>query len=103
MGLDGTHNKRSSFSLDRGTLLKIVEVSCSQIGGHDDNCIPHVDNPALPVCQSAIIQDLQKEGDEFSGSFLYPIDQNDGIWSATDVLGELPALIIADITRRRSN
>jgi len=103
MGLDGPHNKRSSFILDRGTLLKVVEVSCSQIGGHDDNCIPYVNNPALPICESAVIQDLQEEGDEFPGGFLYLINQNDGIWLATDVLRELPALIITDITGRRSN
>ena len=73
------------------------------IGGHDDHRVLEVHGSALAVRQPAILQHLQQDIEHIIMSFFNLIQQDDGIRLAPHRIGELTALFIAYIARRRSH
>jgi len=96
VALNGAHDKSPCLWLDR-SLPHIVQEGCTQVACHDDDRIPEVNDTALPICEPTVIQDLQEQSHEFAGSLFDLVNQNDGVWLATNVFGELTTLIVADI------
>lgn len=94
--MDGAHNEVPRLRPD-GTFAHIIEVSSAQVGGHNDDRVPKVDDSALSVRETSIIQDLQEQCDEFSRGFLNLVDENDAVRLATDVFGELASAVVTDV------
>lgn len=97
MTLNSTEDELSSFRLD-WAISHVIQISCSQIRSHDDNGIPKVDDTALSVRETPIVEHLQEERDEFAGSLLNLIDEDNTIRLAANVFRESSTSFVANIT-----
>ena len=77
--------------------------SDADIRRHDDDGVLEVHRPALAVRQPTIIENLQHDVPDIRMRLLDFIQQDDRIRPPPDALGEIAALVIADISRRRSD
>ena len=75
----------------------------AQVGSHDDDSILEVYYPALAIGEPAIIQNLQEHVEHIPMCLLNLIQQDDAVRAAAHCLGQLAALIVAHIARRRTN
>ena len=75
----------------------------AQVGSHDDDSILEVYYPALAIGEPAIIQNLQEHVEHIPMCLLNLIQQDDAVRTAAHRLGQLAALIVAHIARRRTN
>ena len=57
----------------------------------------------MPISQSALIENLQQQIENFWVGLLHLVEQNDGIGPATDSFRQLTTLLVADIPRRGTN
>ena len=72
----------------------------SGIGRHDQHDILEVDFPAKAVRQMPFFHDLQQHVVDIEVSLFDFVQQHDRIRSAPNLLGQLPALFEADVSRR---
>ena len=100
--MNRAHNKLPGVRLDR-PFAHVVEVRCAQVARHDDDGVAEVDDTTLAIGQPTIIEHLQEERNKLPSSFLDFINENDGVGFATNVLGELTALVMADVSRWSTN
>ncbi len=71
------------------------------VGGHHNDGIFKVDLPSVRVRNPPVVQNLE-QGIEHIGMCLFNlVQQNHGVGAATDFLGQLPRLIVADIAGGR--
>ena len=75
----------------------------AQIAGHNQQGVLKVHCYTLGIGDASIIQNLQKYIEHIRMCLFYLIEQNNGIRIAAYSLAQLTALIIADISWRRSN
>ena len=68
------------------------------VRGHDNHGVLEVDNSARGVRHSAVIENLQQDIHDIGVRLFDFIKQNHGIGTAADFLGELPRLVVTDIT-----
>src|SRR5215208_7330060 len=76
---------------------------CAHVGGHDDHRLLEVHRPALRVCQTSVVEDLQKDIEDVGVSLLYLVQEQDAVGTAPDTLGELACLLVADVAGRGPN
>ncbi|MPM87978.1 hypothetical protein SDC9_135079 [bioreactor metagenome] len=57
----------------------------------------------MAVRHTPVVQYLQHDVEYVRVSFFYLVEQHDRVGMAAHGFGELPALLIADISRRRSH
>ena len=69
VSLDSAHNELSCLRSYR-TFTRVVEVRSTKIRRHNDNRVPEVNDTALTVGQTAVIEDLQEQLYELAGCFL---------------------------------
>ena len=81
----------------------LEDIAAADIRRHDDDGVPKVDRPSLRVGKSPIIEDLQQDVEHIRVCLLDLVEQDDGIGTATNSLGELPSFLEADIAWRRAN
>ena len=62
-----------------------------------------VHRPALAVGDPAVAQHLQQDVEHIGVGFLHLIEQHHAVGFAADGLGQLAALFITDVSRRRAN
>ena len=74
-----------------------------QVGGHDDNSIFEVHCPALRIGDPPVVKDLKKDIEDVGMRFFHLIEQYDRVGLTADRLGQLAALIVADVSGRRPN
>ena len=92
--------------LDRALRLFVAlveDLMRAEVRGHDDDRILEVDHTALAIRQAAIVEDLQQHVEDIAMRFLDLIEQDDAVRTTAHSLGELAALIVADVSRRRAN
>ena len=70
---------------------------------HDDDGVPEVDRAALRVGEPAVVEDLQQDVEDVGMRLLDLVEQDHGVRAAAHGLGELPALLVADVARRRAD
>ena len=75
----------------------------ADVGGHDHDGIFEVDDTALGVCQSTVIEHLEQDVEDVRVGFFDFIEKNDGVGMPANGLGQLSTFIIADISGRGSN
>src|SRR5215510_5129343 len=72
----------------------------SNVGCHNHNGVPEIYRAALPVGQTAVIQDLEENVENVTVCLFDLIEQQHGKWPAPNGLGELAAFFKADVSWR---
>ncbi len=80
-----------------------LQITRPNVRGHDHDRILEVHDAALAVGESAIIHDLQQDVEDVGMRFLDFVEKHYRVGMAADLLGELAAFFVADITRRRAD
>ncbi|KAG0751077.1 hypothetical protein G6F24_014663 [Rhizopus arrhizus] len=75
----------------------------AQVRGGDDDGIGEIHHPALAVGEPPVVEYLQQDVVDVGVRFFDLIEQQHAVGFATHLLGELAALVIAHITRRRAH
>ena len=70
---------------------------------HDDNRVAEVDRTTLVVGQSSVVEHLQQDVEDIGVRLLDFIEQHDRVGLAPHGLGELSALVVTDVSRRRTD
>ena len=70
------------------------------VGRHDDDRVLEVDVAAEAVGQPAFLHDLEEHVVDVGMGLLDLVEQDDRVRPAADLLGELAALLVADVARR---
>ena len=70
------------------------------VGGHDHDRVLEVDVAAEAVGQPAFLHDLEEHVEDVGVRLLDLVEQDDRVGAAADLLGELAALLVADVARR---
>src|ERR1700688_3143603 len=80
-----------------------LQMAGSQVGSHDDDGIAEIDGVTKAVGELAVFEDLQQYIEDVRMSFFNFIQEDDGVGSAANTLGELAAFFVADIAWRGAN
>src|ERR1017187_7806534 len=83
--------------------LKLLDDRTADIRRHDDDDVLEIHGAAFSICQAAIVEHLQQNGPDVGVSLLDLVEENDGIGPPAHGLGELSALVVTDVARRRAN
>ena len=75
----------------------------AQVGGHDHHGIAEIHRPALAIGQPAVVQQLQQHIEDLRVGLFDLIEQHHAVRPPAHRFGELPAFLIADISRRRAD
>ena len=70
---------------------------------HDDDRVLEVHRPALAVRQPAVVEQLQHDVQHFGMRLFDLVEQHDGVRPPPHGFGELPGLLVADVSRRRAD
>ena len=73
------------------------------VRGHDQHGVLEVDGAALAVGQAAVVEDLQERVEDVGVGLLDLVEQHDRVGAAADRLGQLAALVVADVAGRRAD
>ena len=85
-------------------LLQIVQDDvAAQVGGQDDDGVLEVHRAALAVGDAAVVQHLQQDVEHVGVGLLHLIEQHHAVGFAAHGLGQLAALLIAHVSRRRAD
>ncbi len=75
----------------------------AEVGGHDEDGVLEVDGAALGVGEAAVVEDLQEHVEDVGVRLLDLVEEDDRVGAAADGLGELAALVVADVAGRRAD
>ena len=75
----------------------------TEIARHDDNRVFEVDDAPLAVGQPAVVENLQQHIENIAVSLFNLVKQNHAVGSAANGFCKLSALVIADVSRRRTD
>ena len=81
----------------------LLQVPRADVRRHDDDGVLEVDRVAEAVGQLAVFKNLQQDVEDIRMRLLDFVEQDDGVRSALDAFGELAALFVADVSRRRAD
>ena len=79
------------------------DVPSAQVGGHDENRVLEVDHTAVVVREMPLIQHLQKDVEDVRVGLLDLVQKHDGVGPAAHRLRERTGVLVAHVSRRRSN
>ena len=92
----------SSMRLMNSGLKNVVRVAL-QVRGHDQHDVGEVHRAALPVGQPAVVEHLQQHAEHVRVRLLDLVEQHHRVRPAAHELGELAALVVADVPRGRAD
>ena len=75
----------------------------ADVAGHDDDRVTEVDGAALRVGQATVFEDLQQDVEHVGVRLLDLVEQQHAVRLAAHGLGELAALVVTDVTGRRTD
>ena len=75
----------------------------ADVAGHDEDGVLEVDRAALAVGQAAVVEDLEQDVEDVRVGLLDLVEQDHLVRPAADRLGELAALLVADVAGRRAD
>ena len=73
------------------------------VRGHDDDGVLEVDRAALAVGEPAVVEDLEQDVEDVVVRLLDLVEEDDAVGPAAHGLGELAALVVADVAGRRAD
>ena len=79
---------------------RLADVGRAQVGGEDQHRVLEVDRATLPVGQPAVLEHLQQAVVDLLMRLLDLVEQHHRERLAPHLLGELAALLVADVSRR---
>ena len=98
------HHPLASVGLDFAVGSDAVEqVVRSDVGRHDDHRVAEVDLMALRIGEPPVVENLQQGVEHICVGFLDLVEQHHRVGLAPHRFGELAALVVADVSRRRPN
>ena len=80
-----------------------LELLRAEVAGHDDDAVAEVDPAALGVRQVPVLEDLQQDVEDLRMGLLDLVEEHDAVVLAADGLGQLAALVEADVAGRRAD
>ena len=80
--------------------VRLAQVRGAQVGGHDQHGVAEVDRTALRVGQATFLEDLQQRVEHVGVGLLDLVEEHDREGLATHGLGELSALLVANVAGR---
>ena len=81
----------------------LLDEAGADVRGHDDDGVLEVDPVAEAVGQVAVLEHLQQDVEQIRMRLLDLVEQDDRVRVALHLLGELPALLVADVSGRRAD
>ncbi len=75
----------------------------AQVRRQDQDHVAEVDRAALAVGEPAVVEHLQQDVEDLRVGLLDLVEQDHGVRPAADRLGELAALVVADVAGRRTD
>jgi len=96
-------DRRIVFRFASRTKSHHIGFTCPDIGCHDDNDIFEIGAIAGIVRQHRIVHHLQEYLDQIRMRLFDLVEQQYRMRMLTDRLGQLPALLVADIARRSTD
>src|SRR5215204_3462174 len=72
----------------------------ADVRGHDQDRVGEADGAALAVGEPALVHDLEQHVEDVRVGLLDLVEEHDGIRPAPNRLGQLSALLVADVPRR---
>ena len=82
---------------------RLRHVLRARVGGHDQDHVAEVDLLARMVGQLAVVHDLQEDVEEVRMGLFDLVEQQHAMGMLVDRVGQQPALVEADIARRRAD
>ena len=98
--VDGVHH---GLLLGVGVHVLVHEELRAEVGGHDQNRVLEVHGPALAIGQAAVVEHLQQHVEDLRVGFFDLVEQHHGIRAAAHGFGQLAALLVAHVARRRAD
>ena len=92
----------SSMRLTNSGLKRSIG-SPGQVRRHDQHDVGEVDRAALAVGEPAVVEQLQQDVEHVGVGLLDLVEQHHRVGPAPDGLGELAALVVADVARGRAD
>src|SRR5438270_2447999 len=89
--------------LVEGLAGELLDDLAAEVGGHDQDRVPEVDGAALAVGQAAVVEDLEQDVEDVRVRLFNLVEEDHGEWAPAHRLGELAALVVADVARRRTD
>src|SRR5215216_6678013 len=83
--------------------LGLVDRLRPDVGGHDQDDVLEVHGAALRVRELPVLKDLQHDVEDVGVGLLDLVEENDRVGTPADLLGELAALVVADVAWRRTD
>mmetsp|Transcript_1970 Transcript_1970/g.3278 ORF Transcript_1970/g.3278 Transcript_1970/m.3278 type:complete len:277 (+) Transcript_1970:54-884(+) len=80
--------------------VQMRNLCAAHVGREDHNGVAEVHNIALGVRQTAIVQQLQKNVEDFRVGLLHLVKQHDRVRTAPHCLGQLTTFLEANVARR---
>ena len=80
----------------------LLDEAGADVRGHDDDRVLEVHPVAEAVGQVAVLEHLQQDVEQVRVRLLDLVEQHDRVRVALHLLGELPALFVADVSREAS-
>ena len=81
----------------------LVVATGAQVGRQDQHRVAEVHRPSLSIGQAAFVEDLQEDVEDVRVSLLHLVEEHDGVRATAHRLGQLTALVVADVSRRGTN
>jgi len=70
---------------------------------HDDDGVAEVDRAALAVGEPPVVEHLQESVEDVGVGLLDLVEEDDRVWPPAHGLGQLAALVVADVARGRAD
>ena len=96
------HFRRNFIAVESRSEILLNDL-CPHVGGHDDNRIAEIDRTPLVIGKPSVVEHLQQDVEHVGMRLLDLIEQHDRIRLAPHSLGQLSALVVTDISRRRTD
>ncbi len=86
-----------------GVHVLVHEELRAEVGGHNQDRVLEVHGPALAIGQATIVKYLQQHVEDLRIGLLDLVEQHHGIRATAYGLGQLAALLVTHVARRRAN
>ena len=84
-------------------LRELADELAADVARHDDDRVLEADHAALTVGQATVVEHLQQHVEHVGVRLLYLVEQHHAVGTTAHGLGELAALVIADVAGRRAD
>ena len=101
--LEHLADRRFDLPILRAARREFLNLCAAVVAGHHDDHIAEVDRAALAIGQTTIVKHLQQDVEHVRVRLLDFIKQHHAVGPPPHRFGQLPALVVSDVTRRRAN